>query len=181
MQNIRIRKVKEEAVLPTKAHPSDAGFDIYAAEDVVIVPGSTLMIDTGVAIELPEGYEAQIRPRSGVTAKTKIRVQLGTIDAGYRGEIRVITDNISEDLGDVPEDYEMFVAKGINGSSRYDLSDMATDIDYPYLPHGTYFIRKGDRIAQLVIQKLPEVMLIESDEINETMRGSGGFGSTGIS
>src|SRR5690625_2829411 len=91
---IGFKRLNDGAILPTKAHPSDSGFDLCASEDVIIEPGETVIVPTGIAVELPKGYEAQVRPRSGVTAKTKLRVQLGTIDNGYTGEIGVIVDNI---------------------------------------------------------------------------------------
>src|SRR5699024_5645455 len=90
---VGFKRLSSDAVIPTKAHASDSGFDLYASEDVIIEPGETVIVPTGIAIELPPGYEAQVRPRSGVTAKTKLRVQLGTIDNGYTGEIGVIVDN----------------------------------------------------------------------------------------
>src|SRR5690625_7042344 len=95
---IGFKRLNDDAILPTKAHPTDSGFDLYAsAEDVIIEPGETVVVPTGIAVELPKGFEAQVRPRSGITAKTKLRVQLGTIDQDYRGEIGVIVDNISTD------------------------------------------------------------------------------------
>src|SRR5699024_2229420 len=80
------KRLNGAAILPSKAHPTDSGYDLYASEDVIIEPGETAVVPTGIAVQLPEGYEAQVRPRSGVTAKTKLRVQLGTIDNGYTGE-----------------------------------------------------------------------------------------------
>src|SRR5699024_2574909 len=94
MTRVGFKRLNECAIIPTKAHPSDSGFDLYASEDVVIEPGDTAIVPTGIAVELPQGYEAQVRPRSGITAKTKLRVQVGTIDNGYKGEIGVIVDNI---------------------------------------------------------------------------------------
>src|SRR5690625_3792789 len=90
---IGFKRLNDSATIPTKAHPTDSGFDLYASEDVIIEPGETAVVPTGIAVKLPEGYEAQVRPRSGVTAKTKLRVQIGTIDNGYAGEIGVIVDN----------------------------------------------------------------------------------------
>lgn len=90
------------AKLPTYAHDTDAGFDLYSAESKYVLPGETVVISTGIAIDIPKGYEIQVRPRSGVTRNTKLRVQLGTIDAGYRGDIGIIVDNIDTD-SDNPE------------------------------------------------------------------------------
>lgn len=144
---VGFKRLTDEATIPTKAHESDSGFDLYAATDVVIEPGETKVVPTGIAVQLPEGMDAQVRPRSGVTAKTKFRVQLGTIDNGYNGEIGVIVDNISTSDNDV-----------------YPLDE----------------IKKYSRIAQLVVQYLPQVEAVEIDSLEDTARGEGGFGSTGI-
>src|SRR5690625_1809446 len=90
---IGFKRLSDDAIMPTKAHPTDSGHDLYAAEDVIIEPGDTVIVPTGIAVELPPGYEAQIRPRSGVTAKTKLRVQLGRSDYEDRGELGVIVDS----------------------------------------------------------------------------------------
>src|SRR5690625_7111831 len=110
---IGYKTLNDDSILPTKAHPTDSGFDLYASDDVIIEPGETTIVPTGIAVELPKGYEAQVRPRSGVTAKTKLRVQLGTIDNGYNGEIGVIVDNIAEEL-DIRGDVN-YLAKTIEG------------------------------------------------------------------
>src|SRR5690625_1275503 len=94
---IGYKTLNDDSILPTKAHPTDSGFDLYASDDVIIEPGETTIVPTGIAVELPAGYEAQVRPRSGVTAKSKLRIQLGTIDNGYNGEIGVIVDNTTKD------------------------------------------------------------------------------------
>src|SRR5699024_6808547 len=80
---VGFKRLSDDATLPTKAHETDSGFDLYASEDVIIEPGDTVVVPTGIAVQLPAGHEAQIRPRSGVTSRTKLRVQLGTIDEGY--------------------------------------------------------------------------------------------------
>src|SRR5574342_1134669 len=94
--NVKIKRLNEAAVIPKYAREGDAGFDLIATQDVIIEPGATTLVPTGLAFELPPGYEMRIRPRSGVTFKTKLRVQLGTIDSGFRGEVHVIVDNISQ-------------------------------------------------------------------------------------
>lgn len=172
------KRLTDDAIIPTKAHPTDSGYDLYANEDVIIEPGDTAIVKTGIAVELPAGYEAQIRPRSGVTAKTKLRAQLGTIDNGYRGEIGVIVDNIeippftfSNVFKRITTIEDPFV-NTVNGSHIKVNKDFAD---------GTYLIRKGDRLAQLVIQRLPETVAVEIDEFSEdSERGGGGFGSTGV-
>lgn len=165
--NVKIKRLNPDAVIPQYAHDYDAGFDLVATEDVNVEPGETVKVPTGLAFELPAGYEMQIRPRSGVTLKTKLRVQLGTVDAGYRGEVGVIVDNVS------------CKGKGVSyvGNLDYKIT---------YLPQGerrpfnTIIIRKGDRIAQAVIKRVEHAQFIEVDTLSETARGEGGFGSSGI-
>ena len=164
MTNIKVKKLHKDATIPKRAHSGDAGIDLYALEDTIIEPGETALIKTGLSFELPEGFEMQVRPRSGVTLKTKLRVQLGTIDSNYRGEVGVIVDNISNDTWSN-------ASRKINNS--YD--DSTRNIT------GGYIIRKGDRIAQAIIQRLPDVELIEVDTLGDSERGAGGFGSTGVS
>ena len=127
---------------PKKAHPDDAGYDLYSRIDVEIAPMSGTAVPVGFAMELPSGYEAQIRPRSGLAAKHHITVtnSPGTVDANFRGEVKVILYN----LGKEP-----------------------------------FIIQRGDRIAQMVICKLPEIDLIEATELSQTDRNTNGFGSTG--
>ena len=131
-----------ENFCPKKAHPDDAGYDLYSRIDAVLEPLSGMAIPVGFAIELPTGYEAQIRPRSGLAAKHHITVtnSPGTVDANYRGEIKAILYN----LGKEP-----------------------------------FSIQRGDRIAQMVICKLPEIELVEATELSETDRNTNGFGSSG--
>src|SRR5699024_1322804 len=125
---VGFKRLDESATIPTKAHASDSGFDLYALEDTIIEPGETVVIPTGIAVKLPAGYEAQVRPRSGVTAKTKLRVQLGTIDNEFRGELGVIVDNISLPLTRVSYAYT------INGND----SEIGRSVEYP-----SYLIRAG--------------------------------------
>ena len=131
-----------ENFCPKKAHPDDAGYDLYSRIDAVLEPLSGMAIPVGFAMELPTGYEAQIRPRSGLAAKYHITVtnSPGTVDANYRGEIKAILYN----LGKEP-----------------------------------FTIKRGDRIAQMVICKLPEIVLVEATELSETDRNTNGFGSSG--
>src|SRR5690554_5655972 len=91
---IGFKRLSENATLPIKAHIQDSGFDLYAAEAVIVKPCNTVVIPTDIAIKLPKGYDATVRPRSGVTSKSNLRVQLGTIDNGYIGNIGIIADNI---------------------------------------------------------------------------------------
>ena len=162
MTNIKVKKLHKDAIIPKRAHASDAGFDIYALEDKLIEPGETALVKTGLAFELPDGYELQIRPRSGITLKTKLRVQLGTVDAGYRAEVGVIVDNNSQITN------LKFREKCIYDDTHGSFDDIS------------YLVRKGDRIAQAVFQRLPDVALIEFDSLGESERGEGGFGSSGV-
>src|SRR5690625_2996998 len=167
---VGFKRLSDSAVIPTKAHASDSGFDLVASEDVIIEPGETAVVPTGIAVELPAGYEAQVRPRSGVTAKTKLRVQLGTIDNGYNGEIGVIVDNTNEP--------QMAIKRIWTIGHNYEVDG---DCNIETLKGGTFvLIRKGDRIAQLVVQPIPNVEAIEVFDVGETERGEGGFGSSGV-
>ena len=129
-------------LVPRKAHPDDAAWDLRSRADLELIPGTSVLVPTGLFLELPPGYEAQVRPRSGLALKHDLMLtnSPGTIDAGYRGEVGVIMFN----AGDAP---------------------------FP--------VKRGDRIAQMVIAKLPEIELEEADSLSETGRGAGGFGSTG--
>ncbi|MEO8660860.1 MAG: dUTP diphosphatase [Bryobacteraceae bacterium] len=140
---IKLKKLAAEAELPQYAHgpDEDAGMDLKALEDRLLAPGVPQAVPTGLSIELPPGYEAQIRPRSGLALKHAITVPNApaTIDPGYRGEIRVILLNLGR------EDYA---------------------------------IHKGDRIAQMVIAKYEAIEWAEG-ELGDSVRGAGGFGSSG--
>jgi dUTP pyrophosphatase len=165
--SVKIKRLHPDAVIPQYAHDYDAGVDLVATEDVMIEPGETVKVPTGIAVSIPAGYEAQIRPRSGITLKTKLRVQLGTIDAGYIGELGVVIDNISEDpCGNV----NWYLC-------HIDGTEIRTDNEYP---KETYIIRKGERIAQLVFAPVEQAQLIEVNTLEETQRGKGGFGSSGV-
>ena len=147
MDTIKIKKLHPDAITPTRSHPHDAGLDLYALDDMDIPDGETVLVRTGIAVDIPEGYEAQVRPRSGLTLKGDIKVNLGTVDSGYNGEVGVITT----------------CTFPVNSVFR-----------------GTaYMVRKGDKIAQLVIQRveLPEINIVE-DFDSESARGANGFGST---
>lgn len=168
-----IKKLSEHATLPTKAHETDSGFDLYAAEDVIIQPGETAIVKTDIALVLPEQFEAQVRPRSGVTSKTGLRVQLGTIDNSYRGGIGIIVDNISMDYMKT-ETYLTKFVKLINGNREVTTQPGGRTVS------GTYKICKGDKLAQLVVQHLPKVQTYDADDLGVTERGTNGFGSSGV-
>jgi len=152
------------AVLPVYAHEHDAGMDIYSTEDVLIRPGETKLVPTGLAAAIPEGYEAQIRPRSGISLKTMMRIpnSPGTIDAGYRDQICVIMHNAS------------FLPSAYDESSPLTLDEKSNR-------HGAYLIRRGDKIAQMIFAGISHARLTAYptlDGIGEDRLG--GFGSTGI-
>jgi dUTP pyrophosphatase len=161
---IFIEVCREDAILPKYANPGDAGMDVYAAEEVLLAPGDTAVVPTGLKMAIPEGYEIQVRPRSGISLKTPLRVpnSPGTIDSGYRDELGIIVSNTSGI--DLPD----------NRENPYTL-------DEKHNRKGAYIIRKGDRVAQIVLQVVPKMSLTRVPSVADigTNRG-GGFGSTGI-
>ncbi|CAF1897322.1 Deoxyuridine 5'-triphosphate nucleotidohydrolase [Bacillus subtilis] len=166
--NVNIKRLSPDAQTPAYAHETDAGFDLVAAADVIIEPGETACVPTGLAFEIPEGYEMQIRPRSGITLKTPLRVQLGTVDAGYRGEVGVIVDNIAEEF-----DAATVYARRVDGEK----------VDSPnglFVLENTYIIRKGDRLAQAVIKPVEQPVFTEVNALGDSDRGADGFGSSGV-
>lgn len=178
---IGFKRLSDNAILPTKAHATDSGFDLFAAQDVIIAPGETVVVPTDIAVQLPQDYEAQVRPRSGITSKTKLRVQLGTIDEQYRGNIGVIVDNIAQ------KEIEMRVTNDRlrltnPQSNHYKTIDNRGKIDNKArILTGTYLVRKGDKIAQLVVQPIPATVAVEiTGELEETDRGVNGWGSSGV-
>lgn len=168
---IKIRKLHADATVPIYATDGAAGFDLEAVEDAVIAPGETALVRTGLAFEIPEGYEMQIRPRSGISLRTKLRIanSPGTVDADFRGEVGVIVDNIYRaELGSADNYTKLLI--GLNGENG---------IGGNWNAEGTYIIRKGDRIAQAVIAPIVRADFEIVDELTETKRGDGAFGSTG--
>ncbi|ANY67710.1 deoxyuridine 5'-triphosphate nucleotidohydrolase [Paenibacillus sp. BIHB 4019] len=168
--NVKIRLLTPAAKVPTYATDGAAAFDLYAAEDVIIAPGETAKVPLGLAIEIPTGYEMQIRPRSGITLNTKLRVanSPATIDSDYRGEVAVLLDNLEPRSTSASR-----VVLSLNGG--YAIWDIGERCQI-----GTYLIRAGDRIAQGVIAPVTRVSFAETDEeLTQTERGNGGFGHTG--
>lgn len=159
---VPIQLMSEDVKLPEYAHLTDSGMDVYALEDITIGPGETKLVPTGIKVAIPEGYEIQVRPKSGRCLKTKLRIANtpGTIDAGYRDEIGVIIDNIDP------------VIKGL----ELDDDGRATG----FLYGSSYTIGKGEKFAQLVLVKVPHIQWSQVEDINlfSGDRG-GGFGSTG--
>lgn len=144
MINIKIKKLHKDAVIPTKAHASDAGCDLYASSCDISVPDRMATYGTGIAVEIPRGYVGLVFPRSSICKQhLSLSNSVGVIDSGYRGEIMAKFNLL------------------------YDGSD-------------TYSVYKiGDRIAQLIIIPYPEVTFEEVDELSDSDRGVGGYGSTG--
>jgi dUTP pyrophosphatase len=141
--NLKIKLINEDAILPIQANPGDAGLDLFAAEEKLIKSGDAELISTGIILELPKGTEAQVRPRSGLALKHSVTVlnSPGTIDEGYRGEIKIILINHGK------EDFK---------------------------------IEKQMRIAQMVIATVAKVNIIQVNEVSDSERGLGGFGSSGV-
>ena len=140
MDIITVKRVSDNAVLPTKSNDDDAGWDLYASESVSIMPNSRTLVGTSVSMALSSGSVGLIWPRSGLAVKKGLDVFAGVIDAGYRGEIKVCLFNSSDETVEITE---------------------------------------GDRIAQLLIQKINNVTFKESETLSDTLRGRGGFGSSG--
>jgi dUTP pyrophosphatase len=141
---IRLKRLPNGDGLPLPAYATAhaAGMDVVSAEDVILAPGARHAVATGFAIAIPEGYEVQVRPRSGLALKHGITClnTPGTIDADYRGEVKVILANLG---------------------------------------HEPFAVRRGERIAQLVPAAVQRAAFAEVEELDETVRGAGGFGSTG--
>ncbi len=134
-----VKRVAEEAILPTRAHPDDAGLDLYALEDALIAPQAGRLVRTGIAAELPQGHVGMIADRSSM-AKKGLKTAGGIIDAGYRGEIQVVLWNLSREEA---------------------------------------LVKKGERLAQMLILPIATPAVLEVKELGQTSRGEGGFGSTG--
>jgi dUTP pyrophosphatase len=141
--DIALRRLDPGLPPPSYAHAGDAGADLYTTVEVTLAPGERAMVPTGIALALPEGYVALVHPRSGLAARHGVSIvnTPGTVDAGYRGEIKVLLVNL----------------------------DPATPVT----------LSRGDRIAQLVVQRFETASFVEVDALPESERGAGGYGSTG--
>lgn len=139
MLEVKIKRLKPEAKMPSYAHPGDVGLDVYSLEDATILPGGHHRFYNGFALEFPEGYAAMVKDKGGIS-KAGLHTMGGVFDAGFRGEYNVHLVN----LGDRP-----------------------------------YAVEKGDKVAQLVILPVARAKLVEADELADSSRGSGQFGSTG--
>lgn len=141
---VQVRRLDPDLPLPRYAQPHDAGADLVTTIDVTVAPGERVLVPTGVAIALPPGHVGLVHPRSGLAAKHGLTVlnTPGTIDAGYRGEVKVLLVNLD--------------------------------------PRDPVVLRRGDRIAQLVVQRYEHARFAEVDELPASIRGEGGYGSTGV-
>lgn len=159
-------KCHPDAKMPEYAHPDDSGMDVYAVDDYVIHPGETKLIPTGIKVAVPNGYEIQIRPKSGRALKTKMRIanSIGTVDAGFRGELQVIIENIEPPIKDI----------------TYDFDDNGRPIITSILRGSDMTIEKGEKFAQLVLMEVPKAVLFQVENLDDTERGNGGFGSTNL-
>lgn len=140
---IEVVRLDADLPLPSYAHPGDAGADLVTTVDVTLAPGERALVPTGVSLALPDGYVALVHPRSGLAARHGLSIvnTPGTIDAGYRGEIKVLLIN--------------------------------------HDPSEAILLRRGDRIAQLVVQRFERARFVEVTELPDSVRGAGGYGSTG--
>lgn len=137
---IKFKKLNSKATEPTFGSKYSAAMDLYASEPVELEPGEYTLVQTGIAMEIPEGYWGNVRDRSGLAAKHAIHTMAGVIDSDYRGELRVALINLGKEI---------------------------------------YSIKVGDRIAQIIIAKHESPVLEEVEELEDTDRGEGSFGSTG--
>jgi dUTP diphosphatase len=140
---VHVRRLREEAIVPERAYPGDAGLDLAACIGCELAPGERGVVPTGIAVAIPEGFAGLVQPRSGLARRHGISIvnTPGLIDSGYRGEVQVTLLN--------------------------------TDRDRPFA------VEPGMRIAQLVIVPVPDVELVEVDELPASTRGAAGFGSSG--
>lgn len=163
---IPIELCHPNAKIPAYAKPGDAGMDIYALEDFEVAPGERKIIKTGLKVAIPRGYELQVRPRSGTSVKTALRVANtpGTIDSGYRDEIGIIIENIEPEVKDIGYVFDN------NGN-----------IIIKSILHGSVFnVGKGERFAQLVLNEVPSAAFYPVDSVAQIGENrGGGFGSTG--
>lgn len=154
------------ARMPEYAHPDDSGMDVFALDNYTIHPGETKLIPTGIKMAVPNGYEIQVRPKSGRALKTKMRIANapGTVDASYRGELCVIIDNIEPPIKDI----------------TYDFDDNGYPIITSILRGSDMTIVKGEKFAQLVLMEVPKAVLFQVENLDDTERAEGGFGSSGL-
>jgi dUTP pyrophosphatase len=137
---IKVKKLRDDAIIPAYGRPGDAGMDLYSVDDATLAPNEQKIIKTGVAIAIPEGTVALFWDRSGMAAKNGVKTMAGVIDCTYRGELGVVLMNLRST---------------------------------------SYEVKKGDRIAQMLVQPIYTAEVHVVDELDETQRGLGSFGSSG--
>ena len=164
---IQVEKCSEDTKIPTYARVGDAGMDIYSTEEVTLAPGEKRLIGTGIKVAIPEGYEIEVVPKSGIALKTGLKVSNspGTIDSGYRDEIKVIIENSEPSIKDI----------------EYTFDNSGNPVIKSILHGKSYTIEKGQKIAQIILKEVPMINFQEVKNISEISgdRG-GGFGSTGL-
>lgn len=162
---IKFKKLSKDAIIPTRGSSGAAGWDLYSTHSAEIEGGTTQLIHTGIAVEIPEGYFGAIYARSGLATKHGLAPAncVGVIDSDYRGEVMVALHNNNN----VAKLQQIQVDKDI----------YKTSVEYDY--SSTKKISKGERMAQLIIQKFEDISLVEVEELSDTDRGEGGFSSTG--
>jgi dUTP pyrophosphatase len=137
---LKVKRIHADAKLPLYGHPGDAGMDLFSVVDQTLAPGSALAVPTGIQVAIPTGFVGLIWDKSGISLKGVHRLA-GVVDAGYRGEVRVVMINLGRD---------------------------------------PFAITKGMKIAQMLIQPVVSPVVVESESLDDTARGQGGFGSTGL-
>lgn len=164
---IQIEKCSEDTKIPTYARIGDAGMDIYSTEEITLAPGEKKLIGTGIKVAIPMGYEIEVVPKSGIALKTGLKVSNspGTIDSGYRDEVKVIIENSEPSIKDI----------------EYTFDDNRNPVIKSILHGKSYTIEKGQKIAQIILKEVPMINFQEVKNISEISgnRG-GGFGSTGL-
>jgi len=140
VRHVCIKRMSEDAVIPTRSNLTDAGYDLYVPHDFLIMPHTRSLVPTHISMAIPDGYAGLIWDRSGLAVKKGLHRAAGVIDSGYRGEVMVCLWNLSDE---------------------------------------EVHLRKGDRIAQIIFQALPQMTLVEVESLQPSKRDTGGFGSTG--
>ena len=173
---MKIKKLNKDAIIPTK-NMEAAGLDLYALEDVIVKPNEKAKVKTGISVELPKDTFAQVVGRSGISLKTPLNVITGTIDNDYRGDIGVIIHNTSQIEH---HSQDLIVRDSYVNTIHFDENKkVIKEIEEYSYPINTYKIKKGDKIAQLVVMVQPVFSVEEVSELEETDRGNKGFGSSG--
>lgn len=159
MEKVELKmELSEGAYHPEYNHVGDSGFDVFSMEDVIIAPGETKLIRTGIKLAIPEGYEIQVRPRSGISKNTNLRIpnSPGTVDSGYKGDVGVLLHNISKD----------YYWEGDN-IKRLNKNEHIVEINEKGNKDGYYHIKKGDKIAQFVLVKIEKAEFKLVDDVRK--------------